>query len=223
MIKKVFLTCGFIILLIIGAVFIPWDKLPEIKSLFIKENDEVSSLKIYSLGGDMKIFIDNEEKDVIYEKDSYKEIFPISIGKHTVKLERISSSPNFYPKFEREIEFINGFETVISWEIGPSEASSSGWILNAKKNDLEENQANLFLSISPSDAEIDLNGENIDKNDLGNTSLSLDKQYIISASKTGYVNLEFEFLPEDQQERLKLAGFDLYLDINLYKIPIESL
>jgi len=218
--KKVGFCIIISIIAVLGAILLPWHKLDSYKDKLLGSNNNYSSLKIYSLGGDMKIYLDNEEKGVIKNQDPYLEIFPIDIGSHSVKLERIASQEGFYPYFERNIDFEKGFDTVISWEIGPTDESSSGWILYAQSSNKKEGNAFLNISSKIDDCKVLLNNTEGIETPIIDKAIGLDSQYHIKVSKEGYQELEFQILPEDQEARNRLDGYVLYVEVNLYKLPI---
>lgn len=218
--KKIGLCIIISIIAVLGAIFIPWDKLNTFKDRLLGMNNNYASLKIFSLGGDMKVYLDNEEKGIIKSQDPYFEVFPVDIGSHSVKLVRVSSQEGFYSPFEREIVFEKGFDTVISWEIGPTEESSSGWILYAQSSNEKKGSALLNISSDIESCNVVLNNSQEMKTPISNESIGLDSQYNIKVSKEGYQELEFQILPEDQEARNRLDGYILYVEVNLYKVPI---
>ena len=209
-----------IILAVFAAIFIPWENLYVIRDNILGIGESYASLKIYSLGGDMEVYLDDESKGIVRAQDSFLEVFPIEVGEHSVKLIREESEGEFYPGFKRVILFEKGFETVISWEIGPTYDSSSGWILYAKKMVGDEDYAYLNIRCEPEDCSLQENdGDNMEA-PISDLELSLDSRHSYRVSGYGYQDLEFQILPEEEEARLKLGGYDLFLEVNLYKIPI---
>ena len=218
--KKFLFILIVLIAAIVGAIYIPWDNLLVIPDRLLGVGDNVSSLKVYSLGGDMKIFIDDEEKGLVSETDNYKEILPISEGLHEVRLTRIASRDGFYKDFVKEIDFVGSFDTVISWEAGPSEKSSSGWILYAAEGNNQNNNSKLNFSCIPENCSLVFNQDKVEVAPFQDYSINLDKKYSLKAREDGYLDLEFELLPEEQEARDKLENYELFLEVNLYKIPL---
>jgi hypothetical protein len=219
--KKLGLYFVIIFLAVIAAIFLPWDRLSSLKDKLLGVGESYSLLKVYSLGGDMHVYVDDEDKGVVQEQDSYLEVFPITSGEHEVKLVREASTDGFYKEFVRRINFEKGFDTVIGWEIGPTEESSSGWILYAQESSvLKGGVTRINLNCKPSDCNVDINDEDSLTAPISQMEISLDKQYTFKASKEGFQDLEFQALPEDQEARAKLEGYELFFDVNLYRIPI---
>lgn len=219
MLKKIVFILFLLIVILLLAVFAPWERLSGLDNLLhIKKAEKYSSLKVYSLGGDMNVSIDGEEKGISNFDKSYLEITPISPGDHQVVLKRISTSDSFYTDFEKNIYFEEGFDVVISWEIGPSEESSSGWILSAEKyqENSIENSSYLIFSSAPENIDVKIDGT-----DIADT-IDLSNRHLVVCSSPGYQNLEFEVLPEDEDSRLKLKDYKLELYVKLYKLPFTE-
>lgn len=218
--KKVGLCLIIAVLAVVAAIFAPWEGFTTLKNKLLGIGESYASLKVYSLGGDMKIFVDDEEKGTVREEDSYFEVFPIIAGEHEVKLVREATLEGFYPDFSRVIDFEKGFDTVISWEIGPSSDSSSGWILYAQQTSKKAGMTSLNLTCVPESCNILINGGTSEVAPISKMDLSLDRQYGFKASSDGYQDLEFQLFESDDESRAKLEGYELFLDVNLYKVPI---
>ena len=217
--RKVLFVLVFILIIILIAVFLPWNNVSRFKDKILGERSNAASLKVYSLGGDMSLYIDGEKRGDVLSKSSYLEVFPIEEGDHLVQLVREGSEENFYVEFKEIIWFEKGFDTVVSWEVGPSEELSSGWILYAKKLNKNDTYAYLNINCESANCKCKLNDQEDVKID---SKIQLDKsnQYTIEASADGYQNLVVSIFPEDPEEREKLTGYDLFLEVNLFKIPI---
>ncbi|MBN2016164.1 hypothetical protein JW766_05005 [Candidatus Dojkabacteria bacterium] len=220
--KKVGLCLILCIIAIVAAIFVPWENVGNIKDRLLGTSRSVASLKVYSLGGNMKVILDGEEKGTVRSEDPYLEIFPVEVGNHTVELERESEAGGFYVDFKREIRFEKGFDTVISWEIGPTEDSSSGWILYAQKTTGEDGKILVNLTCDPGNCEVQIDDQEKRQAPLSDQELSIDSQHTIKASRYGYQDLEFQVLPEEDSARAQLAGYVLFLEVNLYKIPVYN-
>ena len=218
--KKVGLCIVVLIIAIIGAILIPWQKLNIFKDKLIGVDNNYASLKVYSLGGDMKVFLDDEDKGVIKSQDPFLEIFPIESGKHNVRLKRVTSDESFYPDFEREVDFAKGFDTVIGCEIGPTKESSSNWLIYAQQTNNNNGAALVNITSDIENCNVIFNDSDTQTIPVQSKSIGLDQQYNIKVSKEGYQDLEFQILPEEQEARDRLDGYILYIEVNLYKIPI---
>ncbi len=206
--------------LVVGAIFAPFEKIYELKNNLFYRAGKVSSLKVYSLGGEMEVFVDNEAKGTVSPDMPFLDVFPIDRGEHTVRLLRKSSNEGFYKEFEKRIWFEEGFDVIVSCEIGPSLDSSFGWMLYAKKaNDGIEGVVRLHLKCNTRDciARID------EKESFGDGEeylMSLDSQHYVNVKASGYQGIEFQLLPNEEEARRLISGYDLYLEVNLYRLPI---
>lgn len=207
---------------VIAAVLVPWDRASTLKDKLLGKGEDYSSLKVYSLGGDMKVFVDGEETGTVREDDAFLEIVPITAGDHEVKLVREATHGGFYEDFVRVINFEKGFDTAVSWAIGPSVESSSGWILFAQQKASEKSGfTQINLSCKPSDCNITMDNEVEYTAPISRMELSLDKQHTFKAKSSGFQDLEFLVLPEEEEDRNMLEGYELFFEVNLYQIPIE--
>jgi len=210
--KRIIIIIILLVLLIILAVVIPWREFININS-----DDKPSLLKIYPLKGDIDIFIDDEFKGTVFESDVYGEFFPLKNGYHKVKIEK-NSNKEFYTFFEKEIWFEGGFDTVISWELGPTYESSSGWILYSKKGS-DDKKTILNLVCEPKNCDILVNEEKLNS-PINSYEINRDNQYHIKASYPSYYPLEFNLLPEDNVLREELEGYELFVEVKLYQYPL---
>jgi hypothetical protein len=218
--KKLVIILLSLIIAILLAIFFPWDIFDGLKDKLFDSSGEVASLKVYSLGGDIKVFIDSEEKGIVKTEDAYLEIFPIETGIHEVKLSRVSKDESFYEPLQRSISFVKGFETIISWELGPTEESSSGWILYAQESENKLGYAKLDITCSNDPCDVLIDDERKLLTPIVSEELKLDKQHIFKVSKDGYQDLDFEVLSEESEDRQQLDGYELFLNVNLYEIPL---
>jgi hypothetical protein len=218
--KKLGICIIFLIIAVIIAILFPWGNLDDIKDRLFGVKNNYASLKVYSLAGNMKLYIDEEEKGLVKRDEQFLEIFPISLGEHNIKLIREASNDEFYLNFEKIIKFEKGFDTVLSWEIGPTEDSSSGWILYAQNNNTDANNALLNLECRPDDCKVDIDSKEEYLGSIKDMTLGLETQHYFKVSKDGYQDLEFHILPEDENSRKSLKGYTLYIEVYLYKIPL---
>ncbi|MBU0976455.1 MAG: PEGA domain-containing protein [Patescibacteria group bacterium] len=218
--KKLGFCLFIIIIAVVLALLLPWENLSEWKDGITGKAVDYASLKVYSLGGDMKVYIDGEEKGTVSSESSYLEIFPIEVGKHEVKLVRDASNDSFYQNFLRTISFEKGFDTVISWELGPSEDATSGWVLYARKSGADESDVKISLESIPDNSNIQINDDVPIVSPIRSYPLTLDRQHKLVVAKSGYQSMELPVLPGDDEERLLLKGYELFLEVDLYKLPV---
>lgn len=93
--NKVVVFLAILLIITIVTVFLPVDKINLVTLLGFENNSEYSALEVYSLGGDMKILLDDKEEGIVKESQGKFELSPIKAGRHKVTLERISSTADF--------------------------------------------------------------------------------------------------------------------------------
>lgn len=202
------------------GILLPWDKLGDLRVSLLGVGEDLASLKVYSLGGDMDIFIDGEQKGTVLETESYLEIFPVNVGEHNVVLKRKASLDGFYEEFRRNILFEKGFDVVISWEIGPTDESSSGWLLYAQQVSTDSEEIPVNIRCTPEDCMLLVDEKTEDSILTEGLTLNVNSQHSVKATKEGYQDLDFLLFPEEDVARQRLKGYELFLEINLYQIPL---
>lgn len=207
------------------AFWAPWSYLKlDLAVLFgVNKPEEFSGLVVYSLAGDLEVFIDGENKGVVKADQSFQIFDNIKSGERLVTLKKVSENPNNYWNFSRVIQFEKGVNVVASFNIGPREEFSEGHIIYAVEK-LEASKPTLLdIKFNIDSPIVLIDSAQPIKTSLKQfeTELSLEKQHKISISKDGYETLEFSFLPDTQEDRDKFKTYDINMDVFLMHIPIE--
>ncbi|HEX9804973.1 MAG TPA: PEGA domain-containing protein [Candidatus Dojkabacteria bacterium] len=222
--KKILIIGSIILFLIIIGIWSPWlnwnISLSRIFGLDTKE--EASGLQVFSLVGEIEVYLDNEFLGTTKPEDgtplSYLEIKP---GVHTIQLFRQSDPQGSYYLLSRDIVFEDGLEVIISYELGPTQEFSEGHIFYAEKSFSSRDKALLNTISTPDKSRLYIDNTFIGETPASSIELSLDKVHTIKLEKEGYDTIEFNILPESQEERDKLKGFTLNLEANMFLIPLE--
>ncbi len=206
------------------AVWSPWNSLNVslLKLLGLEQADAYSGLQVYSIGGELEVSIDDEVIGNVTVEGSPLEIFEIEPGEHLIEIKRVSEGvgDGYYYKFSRMTNFIAGINTVIAYEIGPTEEFSGGYVIYAMPG-ITENQTSLNIRTIPSDSSIFINDLEIAKTPINNYTLDLQDTYKLRIENTSTESIEFNLLPESVEERQSLKGYDLNVEAQLFQLPIE--
>ena len=128
----------------------------------------------------------------------------LKAGEVTLKLVPQSTTGSF-ASFEKKIKLSSGTQTIIEWDFGESESSSSGEIMTLEKNS-DKQKAGLTIISSPDSSLVKVDGE-----PKGFTPVSLDKLEAgdkqITLSATGF--------SERNINAKLLAGYKLILSVKL--------
>lgn len=213
-----------IILLLVGflcALWSPWNSwnlsLPVL--LGMEPAPEIGGLQVTSLAGDLEIFIDGFPMGSVASGESVT-ITPVDPGERQIRIKRTSSVDNAYWEFNRLIKFESGIDVVVAYELGPTEEFSEGHVIYATKSPEKINGIKLNLDSTVDGAKVLLDGNEIGTTPLVSQVLSLDSQHTLKISKDGYEDQEFKLLPEAQEERDKVAGFNLNVIVGLFLQPL---
>ncbi len=221
MLKKtaIFILISFFLTIL--ALWSPWSNInfSLLNFLGLKQEAKYAGLQVYSLQGEIEVIIDDEVVGSVNVDGSPLDIFEITPGPHMVTIRRIDDSNLFYFELHKWLNFIEGINTVIAYELGPSEVYSGGYIIYAEPR-AGDNTA-LNIRTIPDDAVIYINGEEFKDNPILNHSIDLGSDYSILIKRSGYEDIEFNLLPQEEKERLLLNDFDLNVEVNLFAYPID--
>jgi hypothetical protein len=223
MFKKILTTIAVIIGLILLAIWSPWQNwhINFLQLIGVDTAEDFATLKIKSLAGELEIYVDDELKGTANAADSdFAEITPISVGEHTVTLKRKEASDKYYV-MTKKINFEPGVDVVIAYDLGPNEYFSEGHILYSRKNYTADNKVLLDISTTPVGCQIYLDNNLIGTAPLNDIELDITAQHKLKFVQTGYDSLEITILPESQNDRNKLLGLTLDLEVNLFAQPIK--
>lgn len=219
--KTVIKLLLIIILLSALAVWSPWTKfdLSITNLLGYTPPEQFSGLKVTAISGEMEVYLDNELVGLVNSSEPFLELFQIPPGTKTITLVRPSDPPGFYHEVSALVDFEPGVNVAIGYEIGPSEEFSEGHILSGRSK-LIEAPVKLEINTMPENALVYVNDILIDSKII--TELDLGMQHRIRVEADGYDDLEFLILPDSQEDRDRLANYDLFLDVNLMLIPVDT-
>jgi len=218
--KTKVITILIILILIALAVFSPWRNLNINLGgiLGIKNSTETSTLEVSSLGGKLKVFLDDNEVGSTNFQDPKLEISPIIAGTHKLKLMRDSDS--IYPTYEKTILFAPGISSSISYELGLSEDLTNGWLIVPEKKVIKTASAetNITFRVLPEDAILSINGE---KKDSKVVKLDPNAKYDVRITKEGYLPLSFQILGFDESKIKMSSEYEYIVDVKLGSIPLK--
>lgn len=221
--RKIAIIIIFVVLTFVCAVWSPWQywDFSFASIVGVEKPPEFARLQVSSLAGEIQIMVDGENLGTVGPEGSPFIIEDIKPGKRLVKLERITDSPEAYIKYERLIEFYEDIDVVVAYELGPNLEFSEGNQVSAFKNVVNKDATKLNVYTEPEGASISLDGVDIGEAPLEGVDLSLSGVHKLKVEKKGYESQEISLLPEDGEARLKLKGFDINVDANLFLIPIR--
>lgn len=212
----------FLLICTILGLWSPWFQLDlDLATIFkVEKPESVSGLEVSSLLGELELYIDDvlQEGTATADGDS---IFIVDIepGEKAISIKRKSEVQNAFWEYRDILNFADGVNTVISLGLGPEQEFSEGTIITAIEKNNEE--YNLKVNADLSDYQLLIDGipYAVDGTEF-TTSVSLDSQHTIRINKSGYEEIEFKILPEDQGERDALENFIINVDAILMLQPV---
>lgn len=224
MFKKLFFLTITIIFLALLAIWSPWNGLDFslLEALGLQQDDSYSGLQVYSMGGELEVSIDEETVGNVTVEGSPLEIYEIEPGEHLIQIRRISEGvgEDYYFEFSRMTNFVEGINTVIAYELGPTEEFSGGYVIYATPAIAEE-QTNLNIRTIPEESSVFINELEVAATPINNYELDLDETYEIKIENSGTESIEFNLLPDDPEQRNALRGYDLNVEAQLFQLPVE--
>lgn len=190
----------------------------------LEEIKAQSALTVFSLKDQIEVFVDNQYKDKIEAGGGSVEVSELEPGVHRVTLRKVSKEGVNYFEFSKSLNFEAGVSNVVAYELGPSKDFSQGHVFYTEKLDkkLEPGKTQISFHTSNLDeVEVYLDSKLIGKTPLDNYEISLEKQYDVTLKKSGYEELNFKILPENEEDREKLEQLNLFIDSDLFLKPIE--
>lgn len=198
-----------IISAIIFSIFSPWKYLRNLLLQIIGlPGNKPASIAINSKVGTALVYIDDKEQgETPFEEN-------IKAGNHTVKLVKKTNQPEFYTIFEKSIDIEEGTQVVINWELGPGEEFSSGEIYFFKER-LDSTDESLAVSIIPFPDTAQIYFDGAKQEDT--RPLIIDEiregKHKVKIEKEGYISSELDFQTK--------SGYDLFLEVRLFPIPLN--
>lgn len=225
--RGLFVFFAFIVFLVGLAVWSPWLNWDiSLARIFnIEEPQRISGLQVFSLSGQIDVYLDNEFQGTVDVSDNAPLIVaPIEPGEHRVRLERNSDNSNAYWSFRRLLPFEEGSDVIVSFNIGPTETFSAGHVIYAQNNEgeIRGGQIPVSFNLNTSGATIELDGvpfETVSRS--FETFVRLDRQHEIRVEKDGFEPLEFTLLPEEEDLRDALSDFELVIEVSLIAQPVN--
>ncbi|MBD3363199.1 PEGA domain-containing protein [Candidatus Dojkabacteria bacterium] len=227
MAKKIIYTTLIILFLISLALWSPWEEydISFARIFGVKEIEHLSGLELFSLKGELELYLDDEYKGSITPEGGSFVLDDIEKGNHILRISRKSDNPNEYFEVVKSVNFVENLKVVLAYELGPSEEFSQGHIFYARKNSIANpDSTTAMLNINCQgceEANVFLDEIEIGKTPVEGYQLDLGKVHNLKLEKQNYEDLEFTILPDSQEDRDKLKGIELFIDVNLFLIPIE--
>lgn len=225
MLIKVFKFTILAIALTLLAIWSPWSSwnISFLETLGLAQQDKYSGLQIYSTNGELEVLVDSEVVGNVTVEGSPLEIFEIEPGDHLVTLHRISEGVDsgYYYEFSRMINFIEGINTVIAYEIGPSDYFSGGYVIYATPS-IDDNSTYLNVRTQSGESKVYLNDLEIGSTPVTNRQLDTSTTYKVKITQEAAEGIEFNLFPDTQDERDAFKGYDLNVEAHLFRLPIET-
>jgi hypothetical protein len=207
------------------ALWSPWVnwRLDLIQLFGVVMPDQIASLQVYSLAGDIEVSLNNEFKGIAKFEDNEGYILDrVDPGEQLITLTRVSTVEDSYWSFSKMIKFEAGTSVVLSFNLGPEEDFSEGHIIYAvKKDNLDSvSKLNIMSNVESALIQVDTTSlEQISERFIS-FNINLDSQKQVTISRRGYETLKFTILPDTQDERDKLKDYDLNLEAHLMVQPV---
>lgn len=219
---KPFRIIVIILIAFLCALWSPWTSwnISFARLLGIEPPPQIGGLQVTSLAGEMEVFIDGISQGKTTPENSPLIIPAIEPGERQIRLQRISSVDDAYWEFNKLIKFESGVDVVISYELGPSENFSEGHVIYTTKTPDKVDGLRLNLVTNVTDAVVKIDDIDVGLTPLVSQVITKDKQHTLLISKNGYEPQEFKLLPESQEDRDKVSGFNLNVIVDLFLQPI---
>jgi hypothetical protein len=180
-----------------------------------------AALQVYSLVGELEVYLDNEFRGSTTPEGGGLELDQITPGTHELRLKRKSTVADSYFELVRNIKFEEGVDVIASFELGPTREFSEGHIFYAQKNYNAASETNLNVISVPDNASLYIDNNLIGNTPVANTNINLNAQHTIKLVHPGYDTIEFKILPDNQDDRNKLKGYTLNLEVNMFLLPLK--
>lgn len=222
--RKFFWLIIFVLLAFLLALWSPWNHWNfNISQLFgVTPPDQVGGLLVSTLAGEVEIYLDGSDQSAgsATVDNSPFSIPGIRPGDHQVKIIRKTEIAGAYWEFNKLIHFIPGVDVIIAFELGPTAEFSEGHVIYASPRVDSIPGASLNVTTSVEGVDITIDGTSVGQSPLKEYKLSVSDQHKILLQKEGYEAQEFLLLPDKQEDRDKLKGFNLNVDATLFLQPL---
>lgn len=221
--RKFFWITIFFAALILLAFFSPWRQIRiDLAGLFgLEQQESTAGLVISSYAGRLNVFIDGLSVGVATAETPL--VLPsIPPGDRLIRLERESEVTDAFTTYSKLLTLLPGSEGQISYELGPSTEFSGGhliYVAGVQTNNRESLRLNVKSNVA--EAQVFVNDTSIGETPLNAYQLPIGSQYKLELRKAGYESQAFTILPDSQEDRDKLGGFDLNVEVDLFLQPIR--
>lgn len=219
--KRILIVVIIIIVLVIAGFFSPWLNwnLSLSNLIGFGPKKSVAGLKVFSLLGELEVYMDNTYQGRANPEEGALEVTDISIGTHEILIKRADKEDNYFI-LKEAVKFEEGVDVVVSYDLGPNDKFSEGHIFYAEKS-FSTDQTKLNLISSPDKAKVFIDDRLIGETPISGVDLDITSTRKIKLQKDNYDEIEFNILPDNQEERDKLKGYTLNLEVRMFLIPIQ--
>lgn len=219
---KPFRIIVIILIAFLCALWSPWTSwnISFSRLLGIEPPPQIGGLQVTSLAGEIEIFVDGISQGKVTPESSPLTIPAIEPGERQIRLQRTAQVDEAYWEFNKLIKFESGVDVVVSYELGPSEEFSEGHVIYATKTTDKVDGVRLNLTSGVEGATVKIDDAEVGQTPLVAQVISKDKQHTLLISRTGYESQEFKLLPESQEDRDKISGYNLNVLVDLFLHPI---
>lgn len=211
--KTAFFTGIFVVLA--ATSFLPfWN---DVYSFFNTRSrkGEFSQLNFRSLDGEYTVYIDNEDKGKVKDKEQ-RDFTQIKPGLRSIKLIRTSSIKDFFYTLERSIYFLPSSQVEISWEAGPTLESSTGVIKYF--TEIAKQGSEVYIQAFPKNANVEFDSRKTEGNIF--EVFDTNTHTVKVANGEGFDPQSFQVNLTDESTKKNLTGLRLVIEVYLYKRPV---
>jgi hypothetical protein len=193
----------------VAIILVPWSDLFLRIGIDPFRTNVPASLQVNCFVGNCNVFVDGQDKG-----ETPVDILDITPGEHTIKLEKSTTTPEFYTTVTKKIKFIRATKVYMEWEIGPSKVFSQGHVLSFKER-THDTEPVLSISSDLSDVDVQIDGVSVGEVPfLGDSKLLKEGSHKITLSKSGYIDQEIEVDINNDYVAL--------LEVDLMALPIKT-
>lgn len=204
------------------AIWSPWNSwnFSLTQLLGVEPPPQIGGLQVTALAGEIEVFIDGESQGKVTTETSPLSIPAMTPGERQIRLTRLSTVDGAFWEFNRLIKFESGVDVVLSYELGPTQEFSEGHVIYATKATDQVNGIRLNLDSSVDGAKVFVDNQEVGTTPLVASVISKDIQHVFRIEKQGYETQEFKLLPDAQESRDKITGYNLNVIVDLFMQPI---
>jgi hypothetical protein len=198
----------FFALLVIGCVFALWSpwlylKVDFLQFFGIEKPEEISGLQVYSLAGELDVYLDGELKGTSSADRSPLILDNVLPGDYLLTIKRKTQIRGSYWEFNKLVSFIPGTSVVISFNLGPEKEFSEGHIIYATEKVDQNAESKLNILLEVDNPKVLINNIEVPRINeyLYSMNVQIDNIKTITIEKDGYDTLSFTIFPESEEER----------------------